>query len=75
MRYESVKYLNRPGPRMAPELREFLDAAALKNMAVIRFSHPMAVLLSELVDAGVLPERYHMRAARLLTKIRLDSRK
>ena len=73
MNYESVKYVKKPGPKMDPGVRKFLDAGALKNVAVIRFSRPLAALLTELVDAGVLPEKYHMRAARLLTRIRMDS--
>lgn len=75
MKYESAKYCRRPSPPVSDALLECMPPAVLQAYALVRYSSPMAALLTELVDADVLPEKYQVRAAKLLMHIQQIARK
>ena len=74
MKYESVKYSKKPNPPVSKELAAVMPPEMRRAYALVRYSGPMAAMLTELVDADVLPEKYHMRVARLVASLLKDTR-
>lgn len=75
MKYESVKYSKKPSPRASKKLMDVMPPEMRRAYALVRYSEPMAAMLTELVDADILPEKYQMKAARLLTRLSRNANK
>ena len=74
MKYESVKYSKKPSPPASADLLQCMPPEMRRTYSLVRYSQPMAAMLTELVDADVLPRKYHMRVARLMASLLKDTR-
>lgn len=75
MEYKSEKYSKKPSAPVSKELAAAMPPEFRKTYELVRHSEPMAALLAELVDADILPEKYQMKAARLLARLSRNANK